>query len=96
MFIVESEGETMAFTGDFLFMSGTGKFFEGNAAQMASCIDSLNEYPADTMLFYGHEYGENNLIFTTWLDPDNQSAAKKLEEVADTLEKRESPLPGYL
>jgi len=26
-----SKGESIVFTGDFLFMGGTGKFFEGDA-----------------------------------------------------------------
>jgi len=30
-FMASNKQESVVFTGDFLFMGGTGKFFEGNA-----------------------------------------------------------------
>ena len=53
---IGSKNETIAFTGDFLFMASWGMFFEGTAAQMQRWFDKFLELcPANTKLFYGHE-----------------------------------------
>ena len=62
MYVLTSESETLAFTGDFFFMGGVGKFFEGVPEEMKNCLDTLESVcPQDTHMFPGHEYGTENL-----------------------------------
>src|SRR5262249_25457586 len=49
------------FCGDTLFTAGCGRLFEGTAEQMLDSLKKLKALPADTLVYCGHEYTENNL-----------------------------------
>ncbi|KAJ0308301.1 hypothetical protein COL516b_003570 [Colletotrichum fioriniae] len=56
--------QKVVFTGDTLFISGCGKFFEGNAEEMHSALNkTLAALPDDTVVFPGHEYTKSNVKF---------------------------------
>ncbi|GEQ68176.1 hypothetical protein JCM33374_g1843 [Metschnikowia sp. JCM 33374] len=58
-------GQKGGFTGDTLFISGCGRFFEGNAAQMSVALnDILAKLPVETVVYSGHEYTKSNLKFS--------------------------------
>ncbi|VDO27786.1 unnamed protein product [Brugia timori] len=81
------------FTGDFLFIAGIGKIFEGSTSQMISSLLTLNDFPPDTIIFPGHEYAKLNLSFALSLEKDNEV----LEAVSKAVhEKRttRSPIVG--
>lgn len=42
------------FTGDTLFISGCGRFFEGDARQMLASLTKLSTVPDDTLIYNGH------------------------------------------
>ena len=67
-YYVTSSNEAIApcvFTGDTLFISGCGRFFEGNAEQMHhALIDILSKLPEKTQVYCGHEYSVSNLKFS--------------------------------
>lgn len=70
----------VVFTGDTLFVAGCGKFFEGNASDMHTALNStLARLPNDTLVFCGHEYTVTNLKFAASVEPNNQQVAEKLE-----------------
>ena len=78
-------------------MSGTGMFFEGDAMRMHHSLQKFVKLvPAATHLFYGHEYGENNLKFSQWVWPQNKFIEEKLNEVQDKLADRKATVPGLL
>lgn len=57
--------EKAVFTGDTLFISGCGRFFEGNGAQMNVALnDILGKLPKDTRVYPGHEYTASNVKFS--------------------------------
>ncbi|MCP9259280.1 hypothetical protein DINM_002237 [Dirofilaria immitis] len=60
------------FTGDFLFIAGIGKIFEGSTAQMINSLLILNDFPSNTVIFPGHEYAKLNLSFALSLEKDNE------------------------
>ncbi|KAM3723771.1 putative hydrolase PNKD [Dirofilaria immitis] len=60
------------FTGDFLFIAGIGKIFEGSTAQMINSLLILNDFPPNTVIFPGHEYAKLNLSFALSLEKDNE------------------------
>jgi len=66
------------FTGDTLFISGCGKFFEGTGEQMhRALIDVLGQLPDETAVYVGHEYTEANLAFAAHVEPDSSAVAER-------------------
>ncbi|KAG6832702.1 hypothetical protein H0H92_012274 [Tricholoma furcatifolium] len=66
------------FTGDTLFIGGSGRFFEGTGAEMNRALSYLGTLPDSTVVYNGHEYTGGNLAFARTIDPDN-AAIKRLE-----------------
>ena len=66
------------FTGDTLFAGGCGRLFEGDAGQMMGSLDKLNQLPADTKVYCGHEYTIRNLEFAETLEPGSKAIRDKL------------------
>lgn len=74
------------FTGDTLFTSGCGRFFEGDGAQMNKALNGvLAKLPADTFVYPGHEYTKSNLKFSCKV-LDNE-AIRKLSDYTSKNEK---------
>jgi hydroxyacylglutathione hydrolase len=69
--------EGCAFTGDTLFAAGCGRLFEGDAAMMQTSLAKLAALPAETRIYFGHEYTASNLKFATAVEPDNAAVAKR-------------------
>ncbi|KOS18539.1 putative hydroxyacylglutathione hydrolase [Escovopsis weberi] len=64
-YLFEDTTGRAVFTGDTLFISGCGKFFEGNAAEMHEALNKrLGALPDDTLVYPGHEYTKSNVRFT--------------------------------
>lgn len=78
-------GEQAVFTGDTLFASGCGRFFEGTGEEMDVALNSvLAKLPKETKVYFGHEYTKSNVRFSkTVLDNE---ALRALEKYADTHE----------
>lgn len=72
-------GEKAVFTGDTLFTSGCGRFFEGSAIEMDKALNSvLAKLPKDTKVYSGHEYTKSNLKFSKTIL--NNDAIKRLSD----------------
>jgi hydroxyacylglutathione hydrolase len=71
------------FSGDTLFNAGAGNCHNGgNVKDMySSFVDQLAKLPADTRVYPGHDYIENNLRFTLAREPDNVAAQTLLPDV---------------
>jgi hydroxyacylglutathione hydrolase len=71
------------FCGDTLFNAGAGNCHNGgHPAELYQTFSSqLAGLPDATLIYPGHDYIENNLKFTLNREPDNQRAAKLLDEV---------------
>lgn len=71
----------LACTGDFLFVGGCGRFFEGTAETMIPSIEKIyNICGEDTYMLPGHDYGVNNLKFALTVEPNNSNIASILKE----------------
>lgn len=58
-------GDKAVFTGDTLFTSGCGRFFEGTAKEMNRALNQiLGKLPSDTVVYPGHEYTRSNVKFS--------------------------------
>lgn len=65
-YVVDGKSNERAiFTGDTLFISGCGRFFEGDGQQMDVALNKiLGKLPKDTHVYPGHEYTKGNLKFS--------------------------------
>lgn len=68
------------FTGDTLFISGCGRFFEGDAEQMKSSLGKLMDLPDDTVVYPGHEYTADNVKFSLSVLGNGNKALNKLKD----------------
>lgn len=85
------------FTGDTLFISGCGRFFEGNAEQMHhALIDILSKLPEKTQVYCGHEYSVSNLKFSLHVEPDNEVTIEKLKWAIDQRAKNLRTIPSTI
>ena len=73
------DGPQLAFTGDTLFVGGCGNFNSGTPKQMAENFRKLGSLKGDTLVYCGHEYTESNLLYASFVEPDNVGLKKKLE-----------------
>ncbi|KAJ8012858.1 hypothetical protein DPEC_G00047240 [Dallia pectoralis] len=72
---------SMLFSGDLVFLSGCGRMFEGSALTMLSSLDAVGSLSDDTLLWPGHEYAEENLMFAAEVEPCNAARENKYEWV---------------
>jgi hydroxyacylglutathione hydrolase len=71
------------FTGDTLFIAGSGRFFEGVGSEMVAALDYLGSLPNETIVYNGHEYTAGSLAFGKHIDPSNPG----LERLAEITQK---------
>ncbi len=83
--------EGCAFTGDTLFAAGCGRVFEGTMAMMFASLGKLAALPADTRVYFGHEYTASNLRFAAAAEPDNVAIAARARRVADAAGQPPTP-----
>ncbi|KAG6817086.1 hypothetical protein H0H87_012854 [Tephrocybe sp. NHM501043] len=70
------------FTGDTLFIAGSGRFFEGTGDEMKHALQYLASLPDSTIVYNGHEYTAGNLSFAKAIDPSN-AAITRLENLVN-------------
>ncbi|KAM4608807.1 putative hydrolase PNKD [Polymixia lowei] len=69
------------FSGDLVFLSGCGRMFEGSATTMLSSLDTVGSLSDDTLLWPGHEYAEDNLLFAAEVEPRSTARENKYQWV---------------
>ncbi len=74
--------EGAVFTGDTLFGAGCGRLFEGTPAQMHASLMLLAKLPAQTQVYFGHEYTRSNLAFARSIEPHNEATQARLQRAA--------------
>ncbi|ESO98540.1 hypothetical protein LOTGIDRAFT_174182 [Lottia gigantea] len=84
------------FSGDHLFLSGCGRMFEGNASTMLRSLDKIANLKADTLVWPGHEYAEDDLEFTCDLEPENDTAQDKYEWTKRKREVKDATCPSTI
>ncbi|MBC8377944.1 MAG: hydroxyacylglutathione hydrolase [Planctomycetes bacterium] len=69
------------FTGDTLFVCGCGRLIECDGQTMFRSLQKIAALPAETRIYPGHDYTEENLRFALTLSPENETLKKRLNEV---------------
>ena len=67
--------------GDTLFSMGSGRLFEGTAAQMFASFAKFADLPNETLLCCGHEYTASNAKFAQSLEPENAALLARAKAV---------------
>ena len=72
------------FSGDTMFNAGAGNCHNGGhpAEMYKTFSEQLDKLPANTLIYPGHDYIENNLRFTLDREPDNAAAQGMLDQLA--------------
>jgi hydroxyacylglutathione hydrolase len=72
------------FSGDTLFNAGAGNVHNGGNVEelYATFVGQLAKLPANTQVYPGHDYIENNLKFTLAREPGNEAAREMLPETS--------------
>ncbi|XP_030638371.1 putative hydrolase PNKD [Chanos chanos] len=84
------------FSGDLVFLCGCGRMFEGSATTMLSSLDTVGSLNDDTLLWPGHEYAEDNLMFAVEVEPGNVAREQKLQWVLQQRDQRLCTSPSTL
>jgi hydroxyacylglutathione hydrolase len=87
-------GHGAVFCGDTLFSAGCGRLFEGTAEQMSGSLAKLASLPEETLVYCAHEYTLGNLKFALAVEPDNEAAARYLEECTARRARDEATVPS--
>lgn len=89
--------DTCVFTGDFLFLAGCGRFFEGDGLSMKNSILKLyNLCDQNAWMFPGHEYSLTNLKFAKTIEKHNPMLDHKLEIVQNKINQKLPAVPSTL
>lgn len=73
--------ERNLFTGDSLFVAGCGRMFEGDCQNLYETMNLFLGLDEETRIHTGHDYGTTNLRFALSVEPGNQMAQAKLENL---------------
>jgi hydroxyacylglutathione hydrolase len=84
------------FPGDTLFGAGCGRLFEGTPEQMQASLARLRELPADTRVYFGHEYTAANLAFARKVEPQSAALQRRWEQVRTARTRGEPTCPSTL
>ncbi|KAL7750468.1 Cytoplasmic glyoxalase II [Sorochytrium milnesiophthora] len=83
LYLLQQGSKPALFTGDTLFKSGVGKFYEGNAAEMLAVVQFARTLPPQTTWWPGHEYALKNLQWAAVVEPQNAAIKSELQSVQE-------------
>uniref|UniRef100_A0ABM5F7L6 Probable hydrolase PNKD n=1 Tax=Pogona vitticeps TaxID=103695 RepID=A0ABM5F7L6_9SAUR len=90
------EGPASLFSGDLLFLSGCGRIFEGTPETMLASLDTAADLAEDTLLWPGHEYALECLMFANLLELENPFLVQKLQWVNQQRVEKRSTCPSTI
>ncbi|MGF1650136.1 MAG: hydroxyacylglutathione hydrolase [Hyphomicrobiaceae bacterium] len=79
--ILHMPAAKVAFVGDVLFAMGCGRVNEGTMDEMWASLCKVAALPADTALYFGHEYTVSNAKFALSVEPGNAALIARAAEV---------------
>ena len=94
-----NEENGFIFTGDTLFLTGCGRFFEGTGPEMNKNLNkTLSVLPDDTEIYCGHEYNLAGLKFAKAVEPSNSNIDEYIAKCKIVRSKNppEPTVPGTL
>lgn len=92
----KSGNDAVLFTGDTIFVSGCGHFFEGTAIEMLEIVKELRELKDETKVYVGHEYSISNLQYALTVEPENDKIQSKLIKCEKMLKENGITIPSTI
>eukprot|EP00062_Callorhinchus_milii_P023849 gi/632983134/ref/XP_007908496.1/ PREDICTED: probable hydrolase PNKD [Callorhinchus milii] len=89
-------GPACVFSGDLIFLSGCGRIFEGSCPLMLTSLDIVNALGDETLLWPGHEYAQDNLLFAASVEPKNVAVFNKLDWVIARRQEKLGTCPSTI
>lgn len=86
----------LLFSGDSLFAGGCGRLNGQPPEWMYESLHKLAALPAETHLYCGHDYLEDNLRFALTVEPGNVAMQRRLDDVRARHRAGEAVLPSTL
>jgi len=74
----------IVWTGDTLFVGGCGRILGTDAKTMWNSLNKIAALPADTVVYGGHDYIEENYEFALTILPNDEVIKKRLEQFQRT------------
>ncbi|KAL7991842.1 hypothetical protein Chor_016098 [Crotalus horridus] len=90
------ESPSSLFSGDLLFLSGCGRIFEGTPETMLASLDIAADLAEDTLLWPGHEYAFECLMFASLQEGENPILKQKLQWVSQQRLEKRSTCPSTI
>ena len=72
--------KAIIWTGDTLFVGGCGRILGTDAKTMWNSLNKIAALPADTVVYGGHDYIEENYEFALMILPNDEVIKKRLEQ----------------
>ena len=92
-----NEKDGIIFTGDTLFITGCGRFFEGTGEQMNQNLNQiLCKLPDQTEIFCGHEYTTGQIMFAKAIESSNKNLDILEEECKKLRAENKPTIPGTI
>lgn len=89
-------GHGALFCGDTLFGAGSGRLFEGTAAQMHHSLKKIAALPKTTLVYCAHEYTLANLRFAMRVEPGNPDIRARMLEAERCWAHGQATVPSAL
>ncbi|TVP54865.1 MAG: hydroxyacylglutathione hydrolase [Halomonadaceae bacterium] len=86
----------LLFSGDALFISGCGRLFEGQPAQMRQSLEKFLSLADDTLVCCGHEYTLANLAFARAVLPQDSKLEAFQQHCQQLRDQGHPTVPGIL
>lgn len=84
------------FTGDHIFIGGTGRMFEQGAEVMLRSLKKITQLPSNSLIFPGHEYTWLNMKFILSLLPTHTPAQLKWQWIKQQRARKLTTVPSVL
>lgn len=84
------------FCGDTLFSAGCGRVFTKDYLLMYDSLQKIKQLDSETLIYPGHEYTLNNLLFTQSIEPNNTDIIQQIIVVQDKINTVGNSLPTTL
>jgi hydroxyacylglutathione hydrolase len=86
----------IVYTGDTLFVGGCGRLLEGEASTLWGSLQKVAALPADTLVYCGHDYKQENYEFAVTIDPAGRRFRERLAEVQKAIEYGRLTVPSTI
>lgn len=91
-----SEGDSLIFCGDTLFLGGCGRMFEGTPEMYFASLHKIKQLPEETLIYCTHEYTIPNYSFLKKHAPERKDIKEYAEKMRRVYRQKGITIPQLL